>query len=246
MNKKMLGVLLGVILSSLISGLGWSATVIVTNKMIYSNTVTVASGIQDTNGNPIVNTDGTIAELNDPYIINTNIIVFNATNDMTFAISNNNSQISIGSYLFHLNDTNAMGFSKTAKLWLYTTNSYAMRDARWYFTGLKFAGSLYTNTLNIGTNLILVQDATDFSTNDMIWLTGLTNEYARISGITNTQLTTYEPLTLDHTVSGGVARVVEIGGFRYINKQMDNKLYGRIIFTNATTVNIKGQLEYTK
>ena len=243
MNKKILGALLVILISGLSSLAG---TVIVTNVMIYSNTVTVAGGIQDTNGNPIINTDGTIAEFNNPYIINTNIIVFNETNDMTFAISNNNSQISIGSYLFHLNDTNAMGFDRTASLWLYTTNSYAMRDSRWYFIGLRFVGSLYTNTLNIGTNRILVQDATAFSTNDMIWLTGLTNEYARISGITNTQLTTYEPLTLDHTVSGGVARVVEIGGFRYINKQMDNKLYGRMIFTNATTVNIKGQLEYTK
>lgn len=230
--KKML-ILLGLFMAASCFG----NTVVITNSIVYSNTVAIQPATAS--NNPV--SLGQIDTLN---TTTTTTSIANTTTNL-FSISNSFAQIDVAELMLRLDDTNAMPFDKTLSLWLYMTNSYLPRDSKWLFTGLKLVGSLHTNSLAIGDTLIKVQDATDFSTNDLIWLTNNTNEYIRISGITGTSINIYDNLVASHTVSGGVARCVEMGGFLF-SSQLNNNMYGQLIFTNNTTANIKVKVDYSK
>ena len=162
--KKML-ILLGLFMAASCFG----NTVVITNSIVYSNTVAIQPATAS--NNPV--SLGQIDTLN---TTTTTTSIANTTTNL-FSISNSFAQIDVAELMLRLDDTNAMPFDKTLSLWLYMTNSYLPRDSKWLFTGLKLVGSLHTNSLAIGDTLIKVQDATDFSTNDLIWLTNNTNEF---------------------------------------------------------------------
>jgi hypothetical protein len=91
-----------------------------------------------------------------------------------------------------------MPFDRTASLWLYKTNGYQARYSDWYYTGLRIVGSQHTNSIGVGSRQILLNDATGFTTNDLIYMTEGTGEFARVSGVTNTEVTVHDPFLYSH------------------------------------------------
>jgi len=175
----------------------------------------------------------------------TNGVNLSFTNTLTNTFSQivNSSSYNVFGRLFVVN-TNNLPFDQVAKLALYTGSGRTGEDMRFLGTNRVFA--VYnTNSINSSVDFIYVSDASGFSEEQLVFVSGATNELLRISSISGTRLNLVSPTIYSHAISNVVSSVME-----YITPMYDatlaNTLWGRLTFSSAQTVSMSNTIVITR
>jgi hypothetical protein len=205
----------------------------VSNNVVVASNLTVAGSITA----PIVNSSN--------YTIISNFVL-TATTSTNYVIPIVKNNATITDAKVYVVDTNANPYSG----WLrFTFSSDPAKPLRSRLAQFDFLQAQVTNTVAyaIGATNLAVPDNTSFSINDMIRITGSTNEMATILGFTGTtNIIIDAALTNSHAVGFGVMRVMEIGMFPARCDAGCSNIYLNISRTNsvATTINLEGVFNY--
>jgi hypothetical protein len=103
-----------------------------------------------------------------------------------------------------------------------------------------------TNAIAVGATNCLVADGTDFGANCLVFISGTTNEFVRLSSVSGNNLIFLYPSVASHTASNVVSRVREFGGFSTFDTSLSKTIWGSLDFSTATTGSIKLDLDYSK
>jgi hypothetical protein len=196
------------------------ATVIETDAFIFSNEVTLAISSFDS----------------------TNALVMTGQTSTNFTINVQKSNIGLSDGRMYVSGTNI--FSSTARLNWFKNNDFTCSNLFWRNSSVAFYNSYLTNVTAIGTSILYVADSSGFTTNNLIWL-GFSNHMYRVSAVTGNTLYLSCPLVKYEPTNNPVAKVVEFGGFKMIDRANSNNIYGRLEFTNAiNNITINGRYNY--
>ena len=127
--------------------------------------------------------------------------------------------------------------SRTATLTFYANNDYKGSNAYWRAAMPIVVVPLTNNAVTGGTRL-QTADGSGFAVNDLVY-TCDSNEFARISAITNNDLYLEDALVFPHGTTSSVSKVSEFGGFTTIDWSATSNAWHKISFTNVVTQTIK-------
>jgi hypothetical protein len=194
--------------------------------------------------------------INASYIVTNDFAFTNGitSTNVSMQLSLNNWDVS--NFKFFVPDTNLNTFSKNITATFYTHSS---RQPQTRASQFDFGTVMVTNRFAIipsatSTN-IFVNDNTDFAINDLIYVQGLTDEYAVVSAfIGTTGMVVSSALTNRHPVLGGttvVARVNEISGISVQDDTGSSNMWLNLSCTNApttsrTNLNVRIIMKYTR
>jgi len=145
----------------------------------------------------------------------------------------------------YVSTTNTIPFSKTATL-TFRDRSVATSGSAVWQSDMLMSAVLTTNAISVGATNVLVQDATDFAANSLVYLTGTTNEFVRVLAVSGNNLIFKFACTNSHDISNLCSRVREFGGFKTFDSSGTKTLWGGVDFTSATTGSLNIDLEYAK
>lgn len=184
----------------------------------------------------------------------TNVVTVSFANVATNYFTNSLPQkgVSISSTRISLATTNNLPFSASAVRYAAFSCPDALGGCSVMIcTNLTVSGVWLTNDVTtIGTNQVLVSDASPFAVDDLIYLTPSpvatgTGEYTRVQSISGTTITTWTPLIATHAATGantgGVCRVIELPSWNWLSTATDH--VARVVFTNSVTATIRVQTE---
>lgn len=127
--------------------------------------------------------------------------------------------------------------SRTATLTFYANNDYKGSNAYWR-ANMPIVVVPITNSSVIGATRLQTADGSGFAVNDLVY-TCDSNEFARVSAITNNDLYLEDALVYPHGTTSSVSKVSEFGGFTTIDWSATSNAWHKISFTNVVTQTIK-------
>jgi len=127
--------------------------------------------------------------------------------------------------------------SRTATLTFYANNDYKGSNAYWR-AAMPIVVVPLTNSAATGDTRLQTSDGSGFTVNDLVY-TCDSNEFARISAITNNDLYLEDALVFPHGTTSSVSKVSEFGGFTTIDWSATSNAWHKISFTNVVTQTIK-------
>jgi hypothetical protein len=142
-------------------------------------------------------------------------------------------------------NTNALPFSKTVTLTFNTQATPASGTEIWQ-ADMLMSAVLTSGSLAVGATNVVVADASDFSANALVYITGSTNEFVRIKSVNGNNLIFKYPCTASHTASNLCSRVREFGGFKTYDSTGSKAIFNSIEFATATSIGLKMDLEYSQ
>ena len=152
----------------------------------------------------------------------------------------------IGRGRLYISDTNVIPFSQTARL-TFNDNNIASDGTTIWQSDMGLTAQLLTNSIAVGGTNLYIYDTSDLAANNLVYLTGATNEFVRILYIeSSTNMILKYATVASHEVTNGCARVREFSGFKLWNSGGSNTIYGSIALPAPTNVTINLKLEYAQ
>lgn len=202
------------------------------NQVVNYNTLTNA--LAGTTGSDVI------------YSISTNLAFLADQSTTNFALTNMQFNVcNIVRGRLYVADTNIVPFSQTATLTFRNQQARASGAALWQ-ASMGLTAVLISSNAAVGTTNIFVQDATEFFENNLLYLTGLTNEFARVLTTSGNNVILKYPTIASHVISNGCSRVREIGGFTVYDSSSNKTIWGSVDLTTMTNVNLILDIQYSK
>ena len=224
----------------LISG---TANLVNTETVISTTGNLVTTGQLVTGTANLVNTERLLSATENlqtiiPWKTRTGTLAFSATESVTDSFDTSHNAPDYGIIRISASETMTTTFSADGVFYLYTDNTLTGSVA--WVVGYGTVVSVDCSVAGTsGNNYIYVDDATDFTQEQAVWIYSATagqDELHRISEIEGNKITLYDNLKYSHAINQNVAGVLEFGGM--VMECADNRQYARWTFRAAQTVDV--------